>query len=195
MDTDARGAGPHAAACGDRVIAYLDGELSAAECAALETHVATCSHCRRELELTRASLAAVYRAAAVLPRITPSPESEARLLARVGAELAARREALAAHLECRRWHARHWWAPALVVPLGLTALLAAALLLVSPLLVRLLPAPAGSMAAPALGLPPLLLSLVLSWKLAALLLVPLTFIPLGPASRGVLYDAWKVVGE
>jgi hypothetical protein len=71
---------------GDRLSAYLDGELDAAARAAVDAHLRDCAACRQELE----DLAMVDSAARALPVPAPAGYFEA-LPARVRGRIAARR--------------------------------------------------------------------------------------------------------
>jgi len=61
---------------------YLDGEFSPAEERVIETHVARCADCRRELDWLRATEAALT----IVEAPVPSADFTARLLARAAAE-------------------------------------------------------------------------------------------------------------
>jgi anti-sigma factor RsiW len=89
-----------------RIAGYLYGELSPAERARVDEHMARCAACRGELELTRQGLAAMPQQAA--PPLTEGERAEMMRSVRRGIRTAA-----AARERARRW-AWSWAAVALV---------------------------------------------------------------------------------
>lgn len=165
----------HDEASGERLIAYLAGELPEAARQALGNHLALCPSCRRELAWHRWSLAALAR----WPAIEPSPTAEMQLVVAAERLLARRRQERAAMAAARRWHAQHWWVPALVLPLGLAALLAVGMVLTMALLGPLLD-DLGPLAMATLGAPPLIVSIGLAGALVAVVLGTVTWRLPGP---------------
>ncbi|WP_224366079.1 anti-sigma factor family protein [Hyalangium versicolor] len=91
----------------DDLTAYIDGELSAARRAEMETHLGTCAECQGTEKLLRRTLTQL----AALPEFKPSLDTRRAVLARVDALPPPLRERLKALLR-----------PAVLVPsLGLAA--------------------------------------------------------------------------
>ncbi len=164
---------------GERLVAYLFDELPPVERQHVEAHLAACPSCRRELAWHRWTLAALR----CWPAIEPAPALDARLFAAAERLLAERRQqrALAA---AQDWHTRHWWAPALALPLALAVLLLGGMLLVAPLSAPLLDRPGrlgglGPLAVATLGGVPLVVNLALSGLLLAVLVSAATWLPVG----------------
>lgn len=107
----------HCQECRPSLVAYLEGELSPPERAAVEAHLADCPECRTELEAERQ----LSEQLASLPPTAPAPDFEARFWAR----LAREREASAGR--SGRWRL---FGPRLALALGGVGAAALALVLV-----------------------------------------------------------------
>jgi hypothetical protein len=118
--------------------AYLDGELAAAQAAALETHLAACSACRQELEALRALSESLGE---ILRRVEPPADLLDRIMARV-------REIQAAGARRRASENPAW--KKLAVGVGLAAGIGLAALQIGRAGVEM-PAPGGPVKPPAVA--------------------------------------------